>query len=176
MACSRLVGPEKGNCAFYACFRVSAAGWFVYIYTRTRARVRASGSVGLSFLFRKQNKVGSDTLTSLENKTRAFHRCLENKTRSVMFRKLNKGRDEKTSQRLFLSCLKNGKRSRAPSLCIRTHARALAPFFSRFRFFYREKVFFLFFFLLYIFFLFVLYSKKSNFLFFLSFLIKSKYK
>lgn len=63
--------------------------------TYTRARVRASGSVGLSFLFRKQNKVGSDTLTGLENKTR-----------SVMFRKLNKG----LSVGRFVFWLKNGQR------------------------------------------------------------------
>ena len=126
-------------------------------YTHARARVRASG-----FLFRKQNKVGSDTRK-------------QNTGFPSLFRKLNSVGMKKRSTAFLGRCLKSGKRSRAPSLCIRTHARALAPFFSRFRFFYREKLFFLFFFLLYIFFLFVLYSKKSNFLFFLSFLKKSKY-
>lgn len=76
MACRCLVGLEKDKRAFCACFLMSAAGWFVYIYTHARTRK----GFGLSFLFRKQNKVGSDTLTSLENKTRA--RCL--------FRKQNK--------------------------------------------------------------------------------------
>ena len=66
MACSRLVGLEKGNCAFLGCFLMSAAGGFVY----ARARVRASGSVGLSYL-----------LASLENKTK-WARILENKTRA----------------------------------------------------------------------------------------------
>ena len=83
MPCSRLVGLEKGNCAFVGCFLMSAAGGFVYIYTRTRTR-KGLGSARLAYSdkFRKQNK--------------AFPRCLENKTRSVMFRKQNKGRDEKT--------------------------------------------------------------------------------
>ena len=40
MAYNRLVGLEKGNCAFLGCFLMSAAGGLVY----TRARVRASGS------------------------------------------------------------------------------------------------------------------------------------
>ena len=123
-------------------------------YTHARARVRASARL----LFRKQNKVGSDTLTSLENKTRAVPRCLENKTRSVMFRKQNKGRDEKTSQRLFSvvgralpSYLKSGKRSRAVlSLCIRTHTRALAPFFLFLSFLIRKNSFFFFILSLYI--------------------------
>ena len=74
------------------------------------------------------------------------------------------------------SSLLSEKRQTVAGCPVYVYARALAPFFSRFRFFYREKLFFLFFFLLYIFFLFVLYSKKSNFLFFLSFLKKSKYK
>lgn len=52
MAYNRLVGLEKGNCVFLGCFRVSAAGGFVYIYTRTRTRK----GFGLSFLFRKQNR------------------------------------------------------------------------------------------------------------------------
>jgi len=38
MAYNRLVGLEKGNCAFCGCFLMSAAGGFVYIYTRTRTR------------------------------------------------------------------------------------------------------------------------------------------
>ena len=69
MAYNRLVEPEKGNCAFCACFRVSAAGGFVYIYTH--ARTRKGFGLGRAFpfadKFRKQNKVGSDTLTGLEN-------------------------------------------------------------------------------------------------------------
>jgi len=64
MAYNRLVGLEKGNCAFCACFQVSAAGGFVY----ARARVRA--------MFRKQNKVGSDTRK-------------QNKGFPPLFRKLN---------------------------------------------------------------------------------------
>ena len=71
MACRCLVGLEKGNCAFIGCFQVSAAGGFVYIYTH--ARTRKGFGLGRAFLFagkfRKQNKVGSDTLTGLENKT-----------------------------------------------------------------------------------------------------------
>lgn len=69
MACSRLVGLEKGNCGFLGCFLMSAAGGFVYIYTRTRTR--------------KGFGLGS---------------CLENKTRSARafpfagkFRKQNTG-------------------------------------------------------------------------------------
>lgn len=69
MACSRLVGLEKGKCAFLGCFLMSAAGGLVYIYTH--ARTRKGFGLGRAFLFagkfRKQNKVGSDTLTSLEN-------------------------------------------------------------------------------------------------------------
>ena len=80
MAYNRLVGLEKGNCAFLGCFLMSAAGGFVYIYTH--ARTRKGFGLGRAFLFagkfRKQNKVGSDTLTGLENKTRSFPRCLEN--------------------------------------------------------------------------------------------------
>ena len=57
MSYNRLAGLEKGNCAFLGCFRVSAAGC---VHIHTRARVRASGSVGLSYL-----------LASLENKTRS---------------------------------------------------------------------------------------------------------
>ena len=82
MAYNRLVWLEKGIRAFLGCFLMSAAGGFVY----TRARVRASARL----LFRKQNKVGSDTLTSLENKTR-----------SVMFRKQNNGQAV-NGQRVFL--------------------------------------------------------------------------
>lgn len=37
MPCSRLVGLEKGNYAFLGCFLMSAAGGFVYIYTRAHA-------------------------------------------------------------------------------------------------------------------------------------------
>ena len=38
MAYNRLVGLEKGNCAFLGCFLMSAAGGFVYIYTHARTR------------------------------------------------------------------------------------------------------------------------------------------
>lgn len=97
MACRCLVGLEKGNCAFLGCFRMSAAGGLVYIYTH--ARTRKGFGLGRAFpfagKFRKLNKVGSDTLTSLENKTR-----------SVMFRKLNKG----LSVGRFVFRLKNGQR------------------------------------------------------------------
>ena len=55
MAYNRLVWLEKGKRAFIGCFRVSAAGGFVYIYVHARTRK----GFGLSFLFRKQNKVGS---------------------------------------------------------------------------------------------------------------------
>ena len=89
MACRCLVGLEKGNCAFLGCFLMSAAGGFVYIYTRTRTR-KGFGSVGLSFLFRKQNKVGSDTLTSLENKTRALGQAVNG--RSCFSRSLSEKR------------------------------------------------------------------------------------
>lgn len=54
MAYKCLVGAEKGKCAFLG-------GFGVYTYTHARE------GFGLSFLFRKQNKVGSDALTSLEN-------------------------------------------------------------------------------------------------------------
>lgn len=133
MAYNRLVGLKKGKRAFCACFLMSAAGGFVYIYTHARTRK----GFGLSFLFRKLNKVGSDTLTSLENKTR-----------SVMFRKLNKGRDEKRSTG-FLgrsgSLISKAANGRGLScLCIRTHARALAPFFL-FRSFLIRKNSFIFF-------------------------------
>jgi hypothetical protein len=76
MAYSRLVGLEKGNCAFLGCFLMSAAGGFVYIYTHARTRkgfglgsCLENKTKSARLLFRKQNKVGSDTLTSLENKT-----------------------------------------------------------------------------------------------------------
>ena len=69
MACRCLVGLEKGKRAFLGCFLMSAAGGVVYIYTRTRTR--KGFGLGRAFLFagkfRKLNKVGSDTLTSLEN-------------------------------------------------------------------------------------------------------------
>ena len=38
MAYNRLVGLEKGNCAFLGCFLMSAAGGIVYIYTHARTR------------------------------------------------------------------------------------------------------------------------------------------
>ena len=37
MACRCLVGLKKGKRAFCACFRVSAAGGLVYIYTHAHA-------------------------------------------------------------------------------------------------------------------------------------------
>ena len=134
MACSRLVGLEKGNCAFLGCFLMSAAGC---VHIHARARVRASARSGFPFAgkFRKQNK--------------AFPRCLENKTRSVMFRKLNKGFSVGrvfSVGRSLLSYLKSGKRSRA----VRTHARALAPFFLFRSFLIRKNSFFFFILSLYI--------------------------
>ena len=58
MAYSRLVGLEKGNCAFLGCFLMSAAGGFVYIYTRTRTRKGFGLGRAFPFAgkFRKQNK------------------------------------------------------------------------------------------------------------------------
>lgn len=57
MAYNRLAGLEKGNCVFLGCFRVSAAGGFVYIYVHARAR--KGFGLGRAFLFagkfRKQN-------------------------------------------------------------------------------------------------------------------------
>ena len=127
MACSRLVGLEKGKRAFYGCFQVSAAGWFMYIYAR--ARTRKGFGLGRAFpfanKFRKQNKSArlcSDTLTSLENKTRA--RCL--------FRKLNNGL---SVGRVFLgraSPLLSDKRQTVAgsfSVYVHTHAR-VSPFLS----------------------------------------------
>ena len=82
-----------------------------------------------------------------------------------MFRKQNKGRDEKNSQRLFSVVgryLKSGKRSRAVlSMYTYTHARALAPFFL-FLLSYKKKLFFSFFSFFYIFsfFLFVFFCKS----------------
>ena len=71
-----------------------------------------------------------------------------------MFRKQNNGRDEKNSQRLFSVVgryLKSGKRSRAVlSVCIRTYARALAPFFLFLSFLIRKNSFFFFILSLYI--------------------------
>ena len=121
----------------------------MYIYTRTRTR--KGFGLGRAFLFagkfRKQNKVGSDTLTSLENKTR-----------SVMFRKQNNGRDEKTGQRVFSRSLSEKRQTVAGCP---THARALAPFFL-FLLSYKKKLFFSFFSFFYIFsfFLFVFFCKS----------------
>lgn len=57
MACSRLVGLEKGNCVFLGYFLMSAAGGLVYIYTH--ARTRKGFGLGRAFpfagKFRKQN-------------------------------------------------------------------------------------------------------------------------
>ena len=61
----------------------------MYVHTRTRKGFGLGRAFLFAGKFRKQNKVGSDTLTSLENKTR-----------SVMFRKLNKGQAV-NGQRLF---------------------------------------------------------------------------
>ena len=142
MAYNRLVGLEKGIRAFLGCFQVSAAGGFVY----TRARVRASARL----LFRKQNKVGSDTLTSLENKTR-----------SVMFRKQNNGQAV-NGQRVFLGrYLKSGKRSRAVlSMYTYTHAR-VGSVLSLSVFSYPKKLFFLFHSFFIYFFLLFLFSVKA---------------
>ena len=119
MACSRLVGLEKGNCVFLGCFLMSAAGGFVYIYTRTRTR-KGFGSVGLSFLFRKLNK-GFPLLFRKQNNGRLGY--------SDKFRKLNTVGMKKPSTGFFsvvgrsLSYLKSGKRSRAV-LSMYTHVRA----------------------------------------------------
>lgn len=74
MPCSRLVGLEKGNCAFLGCFLMSAAGGFVYIYTRTRTRK----GFGLGSCLENKTTVGSDTL---------FRKL--NKGFPLLFRKLN---------------------------------------------------------------------------------------
>ena len=155
MAYNRLVGLEKGKRAFYGCFQVSAAGGFVYIYTHARTR--------------KGFGLGS----CLENKTKSARlvpllTSLENKTRSVMFRKLNKGRDEKTvngfsrsSVGLLLSYLKSGKRSRAVlSMCTYTRAR-VGSVLSLSVFSYPKKLFFLFHSFFIYFFLLFLFSVKA---------------
>jgi hypothetical protein len=51
MPYNRLVGLEKGNCAFLGSFLMSAAGGFGCVCIHARARVRV--------MFRKLNKVGS---------------------------------------------------------------------------------------------------------------------
>lgn len=149
MAYNRLVGLEKGNCAFLGCFRVSAAGGFMY----TRARVRASGSVGLSFLFRKQNKVGSDTLTSLENKTRVF--------RSVVFFSV---------VGWVLSLLLSKKRQTVAGCPVYVYVHTRARWLRSFSFglFLSEKTLFSFSFFLYIFLSSFSFFCKSIILFFLS--------
>ena len=151
MACSRLVGLEKGKRAFLGCFLMSAAGGFVY----ARARVRASGSVGLSYL-----------LASLENKTKSA-RILENKTRSVRFRKLNGSLPCSKTVNGFsrslvgsLSYLKSGKRSRAPSVYTYTRAR-VGSVLSLSVFSYPKKLFFLFHSFFIYFFLLFLFSVKA---------------
>ena len=118
--------------------------------TYTHARVRASG-----FLFRKQNNVGSDTRK-------------QNTGFPSLFRKLNKGRDEKTVNGVFLGrCLKSGKRSRAPSLCIRTHTRArwLRSFLAFVSFIGKNSFFFFSFFYIFSFFLFFILKRVIFFSF-----------
>lgn len=53
---SPLLRLAMGKCDIKDGYTVSAAGWFVYIYTR--AHVRASARLGYSDKFRKQNSVG----------------------------------------------------------------------------------------------------------------------
>ena len=142
MACGRLVGLENGKRAFVGCFLRSAAGGVVYIYTRTRTRK----GFGLGRAFCLENKTTSARI--LENKTRAFHRCLENKTRVGM---------KKRSTGFFSVVILKAANGR----WLRTRARALAPFFL-FRLSYKKKLFFSFFSFFYIFsfFLFVFFCKS----------------
>ena len=137
----------------------------MYVHTRTRKGFGLGRAFLFAGKFRKQNKVGSDTLTSLENKTR-----------SVMFRKQNKGFSVgrfvfwlKNSQRLFsrssvgllLSCLKSGKRSRAV-LSMYTYTRArVGSVLSLSVFSYPKKLFFLFHSFFIYFFLLFLFSVKA---------------
>ena len=161
MAYNRLVGLEKGKRAFYGCFQVSAAGGFVYIYTHARTR--------------KGFGLGS----CLENKTKSARlvpllTSLENKTRSVMFRKLNKGRDEKTvngfsrsSVGLFLLSKKRQTVAGCPVyVYVHTRARWLRSF--SFGLFLSEKTLFSFSFFLYIFLSSFSFFCKSIILFLLS--------
>lgn len=130
-------------------------------YTYTRARVRASGSA------------------------RAFHRCLENKTRSVMFRKLNKGRDEKTvngfsrSSVGFLLSYLTKRQTVAGSVFVYTYthtrARWLRSFLAFVSFIGKKSFFFFSFFYIFSFFLFFI-LKRVIFFSFSLFLKKSKYK
>ena len=150
MACSRLVGLEKGNCVFLGCFLMSAAGGFVYIYTRTRTR-KGFGSVGLSFLFRKLNK--------------GF---------PLLFRKQNNGRDEKTVDGFFLGrrsfSLLSKKRQTVAGCLVYVYTRTRARWLRSFSFglFLSEKTLFSFSFFLYIFLSSFSFFCKSIILFLLS--------
>ena len=78
MAYNRLVGLEKGKCAFLGCFLMSAAGGFVYIYTHARTRK------GFGLVVCLENKTKSARVFPFAGKFRK-----QNKGFPSLFRKLN---------------------------------------------------------------------------------------
>lgn len=142
MAYNRLVGLEKGKCAFLGCFRCRRRVELC-TYTHARARVRA--------MFRKQNNGRLGYSGKFRKLNTGF---------PLLFRKLNTCRDEKTvngfSRSVGFSYLKSGKRS------VYTYTRArVGSVLSLSVFSYPKKLFFLFHSFFIYFFLLFLFSVKA---------------